>query len=530
MSMPNAPSSGAAPAALPSSLRLWLVPVVRVHAPVLTALLVFIALAIPSPTERKDLGIVAMFLVITFCALIPAHYALFHIVAAPYRRVSRALASGVAPTSLDPRDVVKVLRLPFFALFVAITAWGLGGSLLFIVDDVGSEALQWRTPLLVGVAWTLGFITAPLSFYACQRYLALHFIPRALPDNDVDRLGPFRPIRVFDQIAVLVILLAVVEPISISLLRDIGLDAPAIVPFIYAMFAVSALALGVGISIAVTFPLGALVDLVRAVRAGDLSVRARVTGLDTLSVLGTSFNQMIDGLKQRDFIKETFGRYVARDVVDVILSGRVELGGERRVATVLFSDIRGFTRLSENMAPEEVVEFLNEYLDAMVDCVIAERGMLDKFIGDAVMAVFGVPVSDGVEADAARAARAAIAMSARLDEMNARRVARGQQAIEIGIGIHTGELVAGNIGSKKRMEYTVIGDSVNLASRLESMTKELHERVVVSEVTAAHLQRDASFAASLVDVGRLAVRGRERDIGVYAVRAPSSSGSSVVEK
>jgi class 3 adenylate cyclase len=512
---------------LPSLTRIFMLPVLRVHTPVLLALLLFVWLAVPQFEQSHDLALVQTFLIGTFVALIPLHVAAFWWATAPYRRIAARLHAGDDALTLAPTDVVRVMRLPFFTAFFAVAAWGLGGTMLLFVDSAGSAELQSRTPYLVAAAWSVGCITASLSFYAVQSFIAAQVVPVVLPDHDLDRLGGFRPIRFFDHLLVLVFTLAIVEPIAIGLLRAFGRDTPAIVLLVHAAFLFAAIALGGGIAQAVAVPLGDLIEHLRSVQKGDLTVRARVTGLDTVSVIGARFNQMIDGLKQRDFIKETFGRYVARDVVDVILAGRVELGGERRTATVLFSDIRGFTRLSENMSPEEVVEFLNEYLDAMVDCVIAERGMLDKFIGDAVMAVFGVPISDGRAEDAARAARAALSMSARLDEMNARRAARSLLPIDIGIGIHTGELVAGNIGSKKRMEYTVIGDSVNLASRLESMTKELHHRVVVSEATADLLMSDESVMRqmNLLSVGRLAVRGREHDVGVYALqsRIPSES-------
>ncbi|HEY1099914.1 MAG TPA: adenylate/guanylate cyclase domain-containing protein, partial [Myxococcota bacterium] len=181
---------------------------------------------------------------------------------------------------------------------------------------------------------------------------------------------------------------------------------------------------------------------------------------------------------------------------------------------VLFSDIRGFTSMSEQLAPAEVVAFLNEYLTAMVDCVIEHGGVLDKFIGDAVLAVFGVPVGTGSVAGDARAAIAcAVAMGQRLDEMNARRRERGQPAIAIGIGVHTGELVAGNIGSPKRMQYTVIGDTVNVGSRLESLTKEHRRRILLSAATAALL----GDSIALEEVGTVAVRGRREPLLIFGL-------------
>ena len=170
--------------------------------------------------------------------------------------------------------------------------------------------------------------------------------------------------------------------------------------------------------------------------------------------------------------------------------------------------------MSERLGPTEVVAFLNEYLTAMVDCVIEHGGVLDKFIGDAVLAVFGAPVGTGnVEQDARAAVACARSMGRRLDEMNARRVEEGRAPITIGIGVHTGELVAGNIGSPKRMQYTVIGDTVNVGSRLESLTKEHHRRTLLSAATVAFL----GDTVALVEVGTVVVRGRNEPLVIFGL-------------
>ena len=151
--------------------------------------------------------------------------------------------------------------------------------------------------------------------------------------------------------------------------------------------------------------------------------------------------------------------------------------------TILFTDIRSFTTISETMDPQNLVGLLNEYFTEMVAIVMDEDGVVDKYIGDAIMAVFGAPVPK--PDDAVNAVRAAVRMRRALRDLNERLVSRGLSPLRTGIGIHTGEVVAGNIGSERRMEYTVIGDAVNLASRLESSTKELGVNVLISEDTYA---------------------------------------------
>lgn len=232
---------------------------------------------------------------------------------------------------------------------------------------------------------------------------------------------------------------------------------------------------------------------------------------DEIEDLATGFNTMVDGLKERDKLRTTFGKYMTEVVLEHLLSGKVQLGGEMLRVTILFSDIRSFTTISERMNAKELVSLLNEYFTEMVTIIMAEDGVVDKYIGDAIMAVFGAPVPKAD--DAVRAVRAAVRMRKALAELNVRLTARGAPALETGIGIHTGDVVAGNIGSEARMEYTVIGDAVNLASRLETSTKELHAPVVISEDTYA-LVKDAFETRPIRET---VVKGRAAPVMTYEV-------------
>jgi adenylate cyclase len=230
---------------------------------------------------------------------------------------------------------------------------------------------------------------------------------------------------------------------------------------------------------------------------------------DELERLGERFNQMVQGLKERDRLRETFGRYVTRQVADHLMKGNVNLGGELVPVTILFSDIRSFTNISERMEPRVLLDFLNEYFSGMVESVMHHQGVVDKFIGDAIMAVFGAPVPE--PDDALRAVRAALEMQARLRKINDAFKARGLPEIKTGIGLHSGQVVAGNIGHVERMEYTVIGDAVNLASRLEGMTKELGCDVVMSEDLYRQVEKDVEAEP----LQRIKVKGRDQDVMVY---------------
>jgi adenylate cyclase len=239
-----------------------------------------------------------------------------------------------------------------------------------------------------------------------------------------------------------------------------------------------------------------------------------VTGVktgDELEDLASGFNTMVDGLKERDKLRSTFGKYMTQTVMEHLLKGKVELGGESLTVTILFTDIRGFTTISEAMSAHELVALLNEYFTEMVTIVIQEGGVVDKYIGDAIMAVFGAPVPKADDAE--RAVRAAVRMRHALVKLNERLAAKGKPAIKTGIGIHTGEVVAGNIGSEARMEYTVIGDAVNLASRLEGATKDLGVDVLVSDDTFKAMG-DAFVTRAMKEI---TVKGRAQPVMTYEV-------------
>jgi class 3 adenylate cyclase len=232
-----------------------------------------------------------------------------------------------------------------------------------------------------------------------------------------------------------------------------------------------AVALSIFFAGTITKPLNALVAGTRAVEKGNLDYSIPVTTKDELGELAESFNEMVTDLKEKERVKAVFGRYLPKAVADRAMQhqGDLGLGGEEREVAVLFSDIRGFTSLSERLSPPEVVKMLNEYYTRMIDVLFENDGTLDKTIGDAIMAVFGAPVSD--PESTAKALKTALGMMAELKKFNAERVARGEEPVQIGIGVNTGTVVAGNLGSVKQLSYTVIGDEVNLASRMCSNAK-----------------------------------------------------------
>ncbi len=274
-----------------------------------------------------------------------------------------------------------------------------------------------------------------------------------------------------------------------------------------------ALLLGGRLTTGITAPIQALAQSMHYVLQGDFTLRITVTRQDEIGFLGASFNEMVSGLEEREKIKDTFGRFVSRDVASAVLNGQVPLAGERREVSILFQDIRGFTTISERTDPAVLVRMLNQFFTEMVAAVEAEGGIVKQFTGDGVMALFGAP--NQYPDSPARAVRAALGMVQRLESLNVRLQEQDFPVLHIGVGIHTGEVVAGLIGPDKRVEYAVVGDPVNLASRIEGLTKELQATIVISEVTASRLGPEVTLGRTAT----MAVKGKEKPVQVVEVLA-----------
>jgi class 3 adenylate cyclase len=271
-------------------------------------------------------------------------------------------------------------------------------------------------------------------------------------------------------------------------------------------------ALQVGANDYVTKPVDFLVALAR-IRTHLSLKRAQ----EELKARMEEIRQLAGHLQKRnEFIKQVFGRYVTDDVVQSLLDTPqgLELGGQKRVVTILMSDLRGFTTLAERLAPEQVVEMLNVYLGAMAEIIAGYQGVIDEFIGDAILAVFGAPVHRSDHAE--KAVACALAMQLAMEEVNAKLRRLQVPQIEMGIGVNTGEVVVGNIGSTKRAKYGVVGRNVNLAGRIQSAT--VGAEVLVSESTA-HLLRETLAVGRILTI---VAKGVRDPVTLYSVRGLGS--------
>lgn len=257
-------------------------------------------------------------------------------------------------------------------------------------------------------------------------------------------------------------------------------------------------------------PIMRLAKVVSRIEQGDYQIKARVTSADEVGQLATSVNSMATGLAEKEKVRDLLGKVVSPQIAEELLSHPVELGGEEREVTILFADIRGFTSYCESLPPAEVLQELNKVLSVISNIVEDEQGVVDKYLGDAVMALFGAPIAGAKDADNAMAA--ALRIIAALESLNS--------ALAACVGVHTGTVVAGNLGSSNRLNYSVIGDSVNLAARLESLTRYYNVSNIVSAASRA-----AAPDFLYREIDKVMVAGRKQPVQIFELLARQSEAT-----
>ena len=416
-----------------------------------------------------------------------------------------------------------IATISFFSWIVAGIFFAQGG--LTVISTTFSTFLR----TFIGVSLVGGTTTATLVFLATD-LLWRDRLPHFFPNGDFQQLNVARITIHFRLIAAflltgfvpLLILAASARNGAISVLTS-EIDPQLIVDrleltvlFVVVVGIISNILLSFLTARSVIRPLHTLSHAMNQVAQGDLSVRVPVSANDELGDITSHFNNMLEQLSQSQRMRDLFGRYVSREVADRVISEGASLGGEDVAATALFADIRDFTGLSERLPAQQLVEILNRYYTRMVDVIVAEGGIVNKFGGDSLLAIFGVPIRQ--EDHALRAVQAAWRMNQALAEFNAEQIALGLPPLTIGIGISSGEMVAGNIGGQARLEYTVIGDPVNLAARLQSLTKELGTAVLLSEDTERFINGEL---AQLRPLQKITVRGKTEPKLIYELLQPA---------
>ncbi|HQZ04378.1 MAG: adenylate/guanylate cyclase domain-containing protein [Rhodoferax sp.] len=437
-------------------------------------------------------------------------------------KVTVALADTPANASLRRRAVMVPAFLAVLSLtgwVIAALLWGVVGPLL--ISGAFSPVSALRQSF--GMVFVSGAMVALFIFLATERVWRDHLL-LLFPNGDLTTTGA-RRLRVRTRMVVVFLMMSVLPMIVLSVATIIrvrnmqGQDAEVAAAILRNLILVQVVLVGVGVVLAVivarfvadsvALPLRQLQSSMTRVEQGQLDVVCPVVSNDEIGAVTEGFNRMVAGLRERETIRETFGKYVSPQIRDEILAGRAELAGGQREVTILFADLRGFSTWAESSPPAEVVQGLNAYFTEMDIAIRAHGGLVLQYIGDEIEAVFGAPLPDLRHAD--HAVAAARDMQARLEHWNRQRRAAGQRELDHGIGIHTGTVLAGNIGSAERMSYALVGDAVNVASRIESLNKELGTHILVSGATR-DLLSDVS-ALRLLETTR--VKGRTAVVKVY---------------
>jgi adenylate cyclase len=374
--------------------------------------------------------------------------------------------------------------------------------------------------LPVFIQWTNFFIASALcfviSYYTLDVLNQKHFIPQFFADRDLFDVKGAIYLKIRTRLLIFVFAVSFV-PIIILLFSIFAYyREPRNLISIMSIMAVYVLAI-VYLTHLLTHsfsnPLNEMMKAARQIGRGNYDEWIEIVSCDETGTLSNAINYMSAGLREKDLIKDTFGKIVDPSVRDHLLSGNLNLGGSLLDATILFSDIRNFTGISEKLRPHEVVSMLNRYFEKMSFAVSGEKGLVNKYIGDAIMALFGVPVPLDYQADAA--VRCAVKMQRELQLLNSDLSNQKIPKFSIGIGIHTGKVLAGNIGSASRMEYTVIGDDVNIASRVENLTKDYTCGILITESVFPTLKDPSAYQIRFID--KVLVKGRVEQVSIFEV-------------
>lgn len=443
----------------------------------------------------------------------------------PIRQYLEILFKGRQPLSdLETEARRRFLNEPFFLIALDFSVW-LAGAVIYtfvfwVLDrDVNLVLATFFTNLFTGL------ITTTVAFFVFESVMQRRLVPVFFPEGGLYVTPGTLRIRIPVRLGAMLFACNLIPFIAIfGALRfavPLAGDPQAMVNRMQTGLIVNGL-IFMGVGVWVTFlvssnltrPLQEIVRVLGSVRSGVFDQRVRVTSNDEIGYTGDVINEMNRGLMERDFIKETFGKYVASEVRDEILAGRVSLDGELKEVTVLFADLRDFTPMVESKSPKEVVKIINGYFREMAEAIQAHQGLVLQFIGDEIEAVFGAPLS--LQDHPRMAVQAAVEMQERLGRLNDELTRKGYPPLAHGIGIHTGEVLAANIGSPERLSYTLVGDTVNVASRLQGLNKKFGTEIIISGITRAQLGQ----GFSTVPLPATKVKGKTHSVELFSVGSP----------
>jgi len=418
----------------------------------------------------------------------------------------------------------SLLNEPFFMIAVDFGVWLLSGIVFPLALWVcGAPQTFIRQTFFMN--FFTGLITSASAFFVLEYVLQRKLVPHFFPHGGLYMTPKTLRIRISTRIGALIFAANLVPFFAIITIAagtlhggDTALAFKELRSAIFInaiLFMIAGIWLAFLVSGNLRRPLEDIIRVLQQIRNGRFNSKVRVTSNDEIGYTGDSINAMTEGLIERDLIKDMFGKYVTQEVRDEVLSGRTPLDGEKKEVTVLFSDIRDFTPMTEQNDPKLVVKILNAYFEKMAEVIQEQGGLVLQFIGDEIYAVFGAPIYR--QDHAAKAFRAGLEMRQRLSRLNRQFQEKDWPTLRHGIGIHTGEALAANIGSQDRLSYLLVGDTINLASRLQALTKKVGTDMIISATTHALLSADDRKAISLKRLQDISVKGKSKAVEAFAV-------------
>ena len=430
------------------------------------------------------------------------------------------------PGELRKKAEKCLINLPLILTLINVSTYIIVPLLVILTFHVFFHVSVTICFFLFFRSFMIGIITAGLSFFLLENFSRAHLIPLFFPRGRLAalpgtvKISILRRIRLLNlagtlnpMLLLLVTLLFIAVEAKHSAISTSELAGEILVftAVLSLIFIILAMRLNVLVGKSILEPLEDILNVVEKLKEGHFDQRIRVLSNDEIGVLGDAGNDMVRALADRERIKDTFGKYVTPEIRDQILAGNIPLNGERTEATLLFSDLRDFTTYVEENDPEEAIRSMRAYFTAMQHVIRFHQGLVLQYVGDEIEAVFGVPLKCDDHPD--QAVKAALEMRKALQSLNALRVAQGKPPFAHGIGICTGEVLAGNTGSEDRLSYALIGNTVNLASRMQDLTKLFHCDILISEETVKRLQHPFN----LKEHPPQQVKGYSRPVTVYQV-------------